>query len=152
MQAIEIGDVFVGVWRGHPSQKDVDASLESVRRLRDRIGKPIVLVSVMASDVRMPTADVRKGMDASWPKLLEHASTIQYVIMPRGSTAIDYIISSRLIALCVEAYALARAGKPISVHRSLDAALKELADGVAPGIPQTEIRRRVADALKESAR
>ena len=138
IHSIELGEALITVWRGQPSQKDVDDSLVAAKRMRARVGKPLVLVSVMAPDTRMPADDVRKSMDANWPKLVEVASTIQYVIMPRGSSALDHLISSRLFSLC---------GKPISVHRSLDTALTEIAD-LAPSLPLAEIRRLVTAALK----
>jgi len=147
IHSIELGEALITVWRGQPSQKDVDDSLVAAKRMRARVGKPLVLVSVMAPDTRMPADDVRKSMDANWPKLVEVASTIQYVIMPRGSSALDHLISSRLFSLCVGVYALAKVGKPISVHRSLDTALTEIAD-LAPSLPLAEIRRLVTAALK----
>ncbi len=147
IEPIEIGEALVAVWRGQPTQKDVTDALLVVRRARAKVGKPLVLICVMAPDTRMPDDVVRKSMDANWAKLVENASTIQYVIMPRGAKAIDHLISSRLFSMCVGVYAMAKVGKPISVHQSLDVALAEAAE-LAPGLPVAEIQRRVVAALK----
>jgi len=147
LKVFETGNALVTIWRGEPTAADVTDSLVAAQKMRARTGRPVALIGVLAPDARMPNEQVRRGMEANWPKLIECASTMQYVVMPRGQSALDHLVSSRLFSLLVGVYALAKTGKQVSVHRKLEDAVTEAAS-VESSINQSEVARLVTAALK----
>lgn len=134
--------VCVTIWSGPPTLQDVADSLRAATALKAKIGRPIVLIGILTQKSKVPDATVRAKMLENWPKLVEIASTVQYISLPTGFTA------ARLISLLVEVFALTRHGKRVSVHRQLSPALFEIEE-IEPALNIQALRVAIEAALKK---
>jgi len=141
IKILEHSNVCVTFWTGTPTAADVSDSLRAAMTLRAKVGRPIVLMGILTPKSKMPDAEVRKKMLENWPKLVEIASTVQYVSLPTGFTA------ARLISMLVEVFALTRHGRRVSVHRQITPALCEVEE-IDPTLNIKELKGMIEAALK----
>jgi hypothetical protein len=87
------------VWSEQPSLAEADRALLVVQQHRIRIGRPVVLLCILAPSVKMPDDKVRERMRVQWPQLIEQASTLQFV-----NLAASGFTSSRLFSLIVAGF------------------------------------------------
>jgi hypothetical protein len=121
LTSLEYRNVSVAIWSGSPSLHDCSQALRAARACHERnSGAPIVLLSVLRPDVRMPSTAVYKKMAEQWPKLLELSISIQCVCLPDGQPALQ------LLSLLMTTFALVRKQRHVGVYRTLHAALHEI--------------------------
>jgi hypothetical protein len=97
LTTFELENACVAVWSGVPTTVDCDVALRAAERCYARNGKrPIVLVSVLRSNIQMPSPVVYARMALDWPKLMSMALTIQCVLPPRAASEKMGILSMLL--------------------------------------------------------
>ena len=113
IETFTAGSACVAVWGGEPTLHDSQRAVEAVTRHHAALGRRVVLISVLAPSVRMPSAAVADMMRSTWPALLSMASITQYVVMPRG------FIAARLINMLSVGFGLAFRGHDVVVSQDL---------------------------------
>lgn len=140
IENFSIGSACIAIWTGEPTLNDCQRALDAVRRHHATIGRRVVLVSVLAPSVRMPSIEVADKMRSSWPALLAMASATQYVVMPRG------FVAARLLTMLSVGFGLAFRGHDVMVSQDLRN-IHEIAKGdplFRPDEVISEIQRQLA--------
>lgn len=121
LTSLEYKNVSVAVWSGSPTLQDCSQALLAARQCHVRNDRaPIVLISILKPDVRMPSTAVYRRMAEHWPLLLELSLTIQCVCLPEGRPAID------LLSMLLTTFSLVRKNRHVCIYRTLAAALHEV--------------------------
>lgn len=135
LKTFESGSACIAVWSEQPTLAEADRALLVVQQHRIRLGRPVVLLCVLAPSVKMPDDKVRARMQTQWPQLIDAASTLQFVnLAASGFTA------SRLFSLIVLVFA-SRGGK-VRTHTKLEPAIAE-AVALDPSLKADEIRKLI---------